>query len=56
VDGLILHGAMMSGFMREVYPHVRELLNNISEDEFIGQFRKDLTKTVSLPGPTAFLF
>ena len=49
VDGLILHGAMMSGFMREVYPHVRELLNNISEDEFIGQFRKDLTKTVSLP-------
>lgn len=49
VDGLILHGAMMSGFMKEVYPHVRELLNNVSEEQFIGQFRTDLTKTVSLP-------
>ena len=49
VDGMILHGAMMSGFMKEVYPHVRELLNNISEEQFINQFRTDLTKTVSLP-------
>jgi acetyltransferase len=49
VDGMILHGAMMSGFMKEVYPHVRELLNDISEEQFINQFRTDLTKTVSLP-------
>jgi acetate---CoA ligase (ADP-forming) len=49
VDGMILHGAMMSGFMKEVYPHVRELLNDISEEQFINQVRTDLTKTVSLP-------
>lgn len=49
VDGVILHGALMSGFMREVYPHVRELAGDISEDQFLAGFRKDLTKTVSLP-------
>ncbi len=49
VDGLILHGAMMSGFMREVYPHVRELLNNISEEKFLDRFKADMTHTVSLP-------
>jgi acetate---CoA ligase (ADP-forming) len=49
VDGVILHGAMMSGFMKEVYPHVRELLNGISEETFLNQFRKDLTQTVLLP-------
>jgi acyl-CoA synthetase (NDP forming) len=49
VDGMILHGAMMSGFMMEVYPHVKELLNNISEEKFIDQFRMNLTTTVSLP-------
>jgi acetyltransferase len=49
VDGVILHGAMNTGFMREVYPHLRELLNNIGEEKFIESFRKDLTETVSLP-------
>jgi acyl-CoA synthetase (NDP forming) len=49
VDGLILHGAMMSGFMKEVYPHVRELLNDISEENFLDRFRTDMTHTVSLP-------
>jgi len=28
---------------------VRELLNDVSEEQFINQFRTDLTKTVSLP-------
>lgn len=49
VDGMILHGAMSTGFMREVYPHLRELLNNIPLDQFLESFRKDLTDTVSLP-------
>ena len=49
VDGMILHGALMSGFMREVYPHVRELAGNVPEDRFLAQFRRDLTKTVALP-------
>ena len=49
VDGVILHGAMSTGFMREVYPHLRELLNNISQEQFIETFRRDLTGAVSLP-------
>ncbi|PKN04965.1 MAG: CoA-binding protein [Deltaproteobacteria bacterium HGW-Deltaproteobacteria-9] len=49
VDGVILHGAMSTGFMREVYPHLREILNNISEEQFIETYRRDLTGAVSLP-------
>jgi len=49
VDGVILHGAMSTGFMREVYPHLRKLLNNISEEQFIESYRGDMTETVSLP-------
>ena len=49
VDGVILHGAMSTGFMREVYSHLRELLNNISEEQFLEKFRTELTETVSLP-------
>jgi acyl-CoA synthetase (NDP forming) len=49
VDGVILHGAMSTGFMREVYSHLRELLNDIPEEQFLDKFRTDLTETVSLP-------
>lgn len=49
VDGMILHGALMSGFMREVYPHVRELAGDVTEDRFLARFKRDLTKTVALP-------
>jgi acetyltransferase len=49
VDGVILHGAMSTGFMREVYPHLRELLNDIDEEQFIEIYRRDLTGAVSLP-------
>lgn len=48
-DGVILHGAMSTGFMREVYSHLREILNNISEEQFIESYRRDLTEAVSLP-------
>lgn len=49
VDGMILHGAMSTGFMQEIHPHLRELLNDISEEQFLEKFRRDLTRTVSLP-------
>jgi acetyltransferase len=49
VDGVILHGAMSTGFMREVYPHLTGLLNDMGEEQFLDSFRKDLTETVSLP-------
>jgi acetyltransferase len=46
---VILHGAMATGFMREVYPHLRGLLNDIPEEQFLDRFRKDMTETVLLP-------
>jgi acyl-CoA synthetase (NDP forming) len=49
VDGVILHGAISTGFMREVYPHLREILNNINEEQFIENYRRDVTGAVSLP-------
>ncbi len=49
VDGLVLHGAMGTGFMKSVYPHVRELLGGISQEEFLSLFLRDLSASVSLP-------
>jgi acetyltransferase len=49
VDGMILHGAMSTGFMLEIYEHLKELLGNISKDQFLEQFQRDLTKTTELP-------
>lgn len=50
VDGVILHGAMSTGFMREVYSHLRELLNDVPEEQFLDNFRSDLTGSVRMPG------
>lgn len=50
VDGMILHGAMSTGFMREVYSHLRELLNDVPEEQFLDNFRSNLTETVTMPG------
>ena len=50
VDGLILHGAMGSGFMKIIYSHVRELLGNISLESFLEMTTRDMTAAVALPG------
>ena len=34
VDALLLHGAMGSGFMKAVYPHVKDLLGDLPEEQF----------------------
>jgi len=35
VDAVVLHGVMMDGYMREIYPHFKELAGNISLEEFL---------------------
>jgi acetyltransferase len=35
VDALVLHGVMMTGYMREIYIHFKELAGNISLEEFL---------------------
>jgi len=49
VDGIVLHGAMGSGFMKMVYSHVRELLGNISRETFLEMTTRDMTAAVALP-------
>ncbi len=49
VDGVLLHGAMGSGFMRAVYPHVSELFPGLTEEQFLELFREDLSENVALP-------
>jgi acetyltransferase len=49
VDGIVLHGAMSHGFMKDIYPHVKELVGGISLEQFLSMFKSDLSETVSLP-------
>ncbi len=49
VDGLVLHGAMGSGFMKLLYPHISELLGNVSRESFLEMMAKDMTAAVALP-------
>lgn len=49
VDGVVLHGAMSTGFYRLVYPHMAELMGDTSLEDFMAATRKDLTPSVSLP-------
>ncbi len=49
VDGIVLHGAMSSGFMTEKYPHIRELLGGTPLEDLLERFRRDMAGAVSLP-------
>ncbi len=49
IDGLLIHGPMMSGWMREAHPHLAMLFNDISLDDFLVQFQKDLSPAMTLP-------
>lgn len=48
VDGIVLHGAMGTGFMGEVFTHAEELFG-IPREQFLEMFRDDLSAAVSLP-------
>ena len=48
VDGIVVHGLMGTGFMRAIHPHVQELFGGISAADFISQFGRDLTDSLSV--------
>lgn len=50
VDGIVMHGLMSSGFMRAVFPHIKDLLGFDDEELFINQFASDLTEPLALTG------
>lgn len=43
VDGIVLHGAMGTGFLREIYPHLDDFLGGESPEDFIKRYERDLT-------------
>ncbi|MEW6333492.1 MAG: acetate--CoA ligase family protein [Thermodesulfobacteriota bacterium] len=47
-DGLVLHGAIGTGFMKTVYPRVRELMGNMSRKAFLAMTATDMTAAVAL--------
>ncbi len=49
VDGVIIHGAMSSGFMKVIYPHVKEMLGDMPLDDFLKTTKRDLSESVRLP-------
>jgi acyl-CoA synthetase (NDP forming) len=49
VDAIAVHGAMNSGFMKAAYPHIREIMGNISMETFLEQNAMDMTAAVELP-------
>ncbi|MBT9173181.1 MAG: Succinate--CoA ligase (ADP-forming) subunit alpha [Syntrophomonadaceae bacterium] len=49
VDGLILHGAMSHGFMREIYPRIKEMVGGLTLEQFLEMNAPDMSKAVELP-------
>lgn len=49
VDGIVLHGAMPTGFMSAIFPHIAKLLPGITLKEVLEQTGKDLSDIVRLP-------
>jgi len=49
VDGVVMHGAMSTGFLKVVYPHFADLMPDVSLSDLVKDAEKDLNKTVQYP-------
>jgi len=49
VDAIVLHGVMMTGYMREIYPHLKEMAGNISMEEFLKFAQPVVNQAFELP-------
>ncbi|MCX5818839.1 MAG: acetate--CoA ligase family protein [Deltaproteobacteria bacterium] len=49
VDAIAVHGAMNSGFMKAVYPHMLEIMGDMPLETFLAQMAMDMTAAVELP-------
>jgi len=50
IDGLLIHGPMMTGWMKEVFPHFAPLVKDMSLEAFLAGFARDLMPAMALPG------
>jgi acyl-CoA synthetase (NDP forming) len=49
VDAMVIHGVMMTGYMREIYPHLKEMIENISLEEFLKLSQPIVNEAFELP-------
>lgn len=49
VDGIVLHGAMSTGFMGLIYPHIADLLPGMTFDDLKRQSEQDISGATRLP-------
>lgn len=49
VDGIVMHGAMSTGFLAAVFPHLSELMPGVSLEDMIQRATKDLSDSVRIP-------
>ena len=49
VDGIIMHGAMSTGWMTSVYPHLSDLMPGTSLEDLVQSTTRDLSESVQMP-------
>jgi len=48
-DGIVLHGALNSGFLKMIYPHISKILGNIPLETLLAQMGGDIAASAALP-------
>jgi len=49
VDGVVMHGAMSTGFLGAAFPHLSELMPGVTFEDMVKGTSRDLCKTVQVP-------
>ncbi len=49
VDGIIMHGAMSTGWIKTVFPHLKDLMPETRLEDLVGKMTKDITESVRMP-------
>jgi len=49
IDAIVLHGVMMTGYMQEIYPHLKEMAGDISLEEFLKYSKPVVNEAFELP-------
>ena len=43
VDGVVLHGAMGTGFLWEIFPHLKDFLGDLPVEDFVDRYKIDIS-------------
>jgi acyl-CoA synthetase (NDP forming) len=49
VDGVIVHGPMGDGFMKEIYPHLRQLLQDVPMARYLEGSKMNFSESLAIP-------